>query len=200
VLFALEVTPKYNGEVLPSLAAIQDAQDEGLVLAPKILPININCPIVASGVTVDTRGDAYPVRRGAFYYKGMRGDYLDFGETALPNAAAVPVTSLYVLRREGGEPLSEPARNVDINKDGDVSDSNDIFAVAGGDPAFSPLCREVLVTVGRDVKSIDGNSVDLTSAEQLFVDGQPQAPVVAFGATGRSFNCPLAVEPAVGAR
>jgi hypothetical protein len=196
ILFAVELTPRHAGEVFPSLAALQQGIDEGLALSPMRQPVNLNAPVVAAGVTVETRGEVFPVARGAFHYRGRRGEHLDLGRTALPNAAAVPTVDLYVLRREGGEPLREPSRNVDMTGDGDLDDTNDVLALPGDDPGFSPRCREVLVTVAASTRSIDGTGdggAEIIAADQLFLDGRPRSPpVVAATPTGRTFNCPVA--------
>jgi hypothetical protein len=101
-----------------------------------------------------------------------------------------------VLRREGGEPLSEPARGVDMDGDGDTRDTNDLFAAANGDAGYTPLVSVVNVTVPADTKSIDTTQdqtkADLQSASDLFSSGAPvEGKVIAVQRTGELRNMPL---------
>ncbi|HTM22520.1 MAG TPA: hypothetical protein VL172_18490, partial [Kofleriaceae bacterium] len=103
--------------------------------------------------------------------------------------------------REGGEPLSEPARGVDMTGDGDLADSNDVFALPPGDAGGTPLCRTVSVTVPTDYGSsdtyADDGMADATDAGDLFDgDGVPIAgAVIAYQATDELRNCPFQVTP-----
>lgn len=194
--FRVAVSAAYAGEVIPSVAALDEARASGLVGAPRLKPMNVNCPVIPASVTVEDGGDPQLApRRATFYYRGRVGTYLDFGATPLAaDNVTVPTTDLFVLRREGGEPLSEPARGVDMTGDGDTRDSNNVFARPRSDAAWSPLCREIPVTVVSTTKSIDSSNdediADLRSAAQLFSGGVPTAAVVAVGAEARRFNCP----------
>jgi hypothetical protein len=68
----------------------------------------------------------------------------------------MPVNNLFILRREGGEFLSEPMRHVDITGDGDRFDSNNILEASRADgAAYTPLLRTVHVTVPTTTLSID---------------------------------------------
>ena len=198
-LFVVEVTDLYDGEVIPSIAALNQAREAGLLGAPDLEPTNINCPVVPSNVLVEDGGNsADQPRRGTFFYRGRAGTYLDFGQSPLAaDRVTVPTIELYVLRREGGEPLSEPARGVDITGDGDVRDTNNVISLLRTDSGWSPLCREITVTVDTDVSSIDTSGdetvADVRNAAQLFLSGSPTSLVVAVGAEARRFNCPQVV-------
>jgi hypothetical protein len=192
----VEVTETYAGQIIPSVAALNQAQEAGLVGKPSLMARNRNWPVAGAAVAVDPAGDGTPVGSPrTFYYRGLAGTFLDFGETALDgDRVHVPSIDVYVLRREAGEPLSEPARGVDINGDGDLLDTNNVFEL-GDDPiAESPRCREVSVTVAASVTSIDSSrnqdQAEIRAATQLFVDGSPVSPpVIAFRPEGRTFNC-----------
>jgi hypothetical protein len=194
--FSVEVTAAYAGEVIPSVEALNQARDAGLVNGPRLMPTNVNGPVILDDVTIEDGGSAAGApRRGTFYYRGRAGTYLDFGETKLASDnVTVPSVDFYVLRREGGEPLSEPLRGVDMTGDGDTRDTNDVFALPRSDAAWSPLCRERTVTVAVATKSIDTSGdeavADVRSAAQLFSGGAPTAAVIAVGAETRRFNCP----------
>lgn len=199
-MWFVEVTEAYGGEVLPSLAALQQAQRDGLVLAPDPQGYAVNCPVVAEDVTLEQGGDRppWPPNAGG-YYRGVHLQYYDFGPMPLVDGVHVPDADLYVLRREGGEPLREPARGVDMTGDGDIRDANDIFARPPGDPDATPLCRTVSVTVPSTYGSIDTYAsdamADATAAGDLFEPGPERTPVagavVAYTVTDELRNCPF---------
>ncbi len=197
----VEVTDAYRAEIIPSMAALNEAVELGLVKPAQITATNIDGPIVHAAARLDAGPGMAPIApAGRFYYAGREGAYFDFGPTALPDSAHVPVTKVYELTRAGGLPLSELVRHVDIDGDGDATDTNDIFAAAVGDAAWSPLCQVVSVTVPATVASIDTTGdqtkADLRAATDLFVGGAPVAAVVlAYQTTTRLFNCPMKATP-----
>jgi hypothetical protein len=195
-VFAVEIAGGYDGQLLTSVAAIAQAQQRGLVLAPRLTDTIVNCPVLAGGVVVETGGGP-PVPTATFFWNGLQGTYHDFGPTAqAPDGVGVAEGAIYVLRREGGDPLSEPDRGVDMNGDGDTRDSNNVLARAGGDPLFSARCAEVHVTVPAGTASIDGDDAPaITGAGDLFAGGVPRSPpVIAVRPGERRFNCPVQPE------
>lgn len=196
-VFTVEVTDQYRGELITSQAALNAAQDLGLVGAGRPAPTNLNWPVVDPDILVDVGGGQTVAASHVFYYEGLQGLYFDLGESRLASDnVTVPTTNLYELRREGGDPLSEPVRHVDLDGDGDTVDSNDIFASGAADAAWSPRCRVVSVTVGASVESIDTtgsqSNVQLGAASDLFSSsGAPRiGTVLGFSDTDRVFNCP----------
>ncbi len=197
----VEVTGAYNGEIFTSVAAVQAGVSAGLLKSPQRTPTFLNCPVVGKDVMLDVGGGAPPVApSGRFYYDGEVGAYFDLGAgMLLDDLVHLAEQNHYVLRREGGEPLSEPLRGVDMDGDGDTHDTNDVFAFAPATAGASPLCHEVLVTVPAGTESID-TTMDQTRAAiegeaDLFTrGGDTIAPipgkVVAWEVTGRRWNCP----------
>jgi hypothetical protein len=193
-LLLLKVTAVYQGELLTSFAAVQEAEQLGLVEAPLLQEEAVNCPAVASGVTLELGGGAELPPPSAFYWQGMTVSYYDFGRFALERSAVVPADARYLLRREGSEPLSEVVRGVDMTGDGDATDTNDVFAHRAGQPDFSPLARTVDVAVAAATDSID-TSGDQTQAEiraatQLFDPDAVEDTVVGFTETDELRNLP----------
>jgi hypothetical protein len=199
----VEVTDAYGGEVIPSVAALQEAERIGLVNAPELQDVAVNCPVVHRDVRLDQGDGVDPAPpNSSGYYRGAVVAYYDFGPMPLFDGVHVPAADRYRLRREGGEPLHELERAVDMTGDGDVRDSNDLFAVPPGDPDATPLCRSVSVIVPAAYGSIDtyGSDAmaDATSAADLFdPDGAPvDGAVIAFAVTEELRNCPYqAVSP-----
>jgi len=202
-VFEVPVTAAYAGELITSAAAMNEAQRQGLLGAPKQRPANVDCPVVGKDVKLEVDGGGDPIAAtSVFYYKALQGRYFDFGATALAaDNVTVPTTALYELRREGGDPLSEPVRGVDLDGDGDTHDTNDIFAAARGDAAWSPRCKIVSVTVPAATHSIDTNKdearADFKAASDLFDSASAPIPGVVLGlaATERELNCPQQSQP-----
>jgi len=198
VLF-VEVTDAYDGELIPSFAAAQEAQELGLVLPPKAMEVAVNCPAVAKDVTLEL-GDGNdpmpPPKR--FYWKGQEVRYYDFGFIPVDNATIVPDMAMYRLKREGGVALSEPLRNVDMTGDGDTKDTNNIFELAVTDEYVSPLCRTVDVVVHATYRSIDTSAdqtiADFRSADDMFDPDPLPESIVAFDETDELRNCPQQTE------
>ncbi|MDX2088856.1 MAG: hypothetical protein SFX73_13445 [Kofleriaceae bacterium] len=193
-VYFVEVTDHYRGERLTSFEAIGAAVSAGLVEPPVGQPVAVNCPAVALDVTLDL-GDGTSIPPPArFYYRGRTVSYFDFGPMPLAaDRVHVPETSRYLVRREGGEPLSEPLRNVDIVGDGDLDDTNDIYQWAAEDTQRSPLCRTIDVAVAASTASIDTSGdasiADLRAASQLFDPAPVPGVVTAFAAGAELRNC-----------
>ncbi len=185
VVYLLEVTDKYDGELITSFAAIEEAQRQGLIHAPMETQIAVNCPIVAKGTVLEVGGGKPNLAPPSqFFWQGKTVDYFELPQIPLDENIAIPEEVVYVLKREGEEPLSEPLRHVDINGDGDTFDTNNIFsAVKDADDLFTPLARTIEVTVQSTYKSIDtsvdGLTADAMSEVQLF-SPEPQSIIVSF--------------------
>jgi hypothetical protein len=187
---AVEVTDRYAGEILPSFAAVDQAVQSGLVLPPVALGFAVNCPAVAPDVRVAVGGGQTLPPNATFYYEGKTVPYFDFGKMPL-SGVLVPEQRRFQLRREGQEPLSEAARNIDMTGDGDIDDSNDIFMQRPGTPTTTPLARLVTVVVPLATSSIDDSRDEtvaaLTDALQLFGPA-PTSSVVGYRETEELHN------------
>jgi hypothetical protein len=199
-LVLVEVTAVYQGELLTSFAAVAEAEQRGLVESQHLQEEAVNCPAVASGVTLQLGGGAEPLPPPAsFYWQGKTVSYYDFGRFAIDQSSVVPASARYVLRRAGGEPLSEVVRGVDMTGDGDANDTNDVFAQRAGQPDFSPLARTVDVAVAAGTGSIDTSGdqteSEIRAAAQLFDPDAVEGTVVAFSETDELRNLPQQGEP-----
>ncbi|CAN5248834.1 hypothetical protein BH11MYX1_BH11MYX1_31110 [soil metagenome] len=184
-VFEVEITTAYNGELLTSFAAIQEALAKGLIAPPIAQTYAVNCPIAGPDVRLDVGNGATVGPNAQFYYRGSRVPYFDFGRMPLAGAE-VPSARRVVLRREGEEPLSEIVRHVDIDGDGDISDTNDIFEDAAALSPVSPRMRKVEIAVAKATSSIDTthdeNLSSVTSLDQLLAP-QPTSIVVSYEPT-----------------
>lgn len=166
------VTHQYAGEVLASIDALDAARVAGLVEAPIRVPYARNSPVVMPDARLEPAAGAEPEAPATAYYKGKRVDVFRFGQLFAPGNN-LAVASQYSLRRDGGEPISEVARRVDITGDGDAQDTNDLFAAP---TSYSPLVHPVEVVVPAATQAIDTfhdqAQSDLTSAGDLFMPDQ----------------------------
>jgi hypothetical protein len=189
-VYAVFVTDAYDGELITSPAAIDEAQIKGLVKEPVPVPMYVNCPVVHPDVRLqvdDTEEAREPI---ICFYKGKRCYYFDFAPALTPAEPYedFPVQNMFVLRREGGEPLSEPLRHVDMTGDEDTLDTNDIFTHGVASATYTPLVYIVETVIPADAGSIDDSSgeteAEFQDSEQLFDESSegidPREPVVAF--------------------
>lgn len=193
------VTDRYQGELLPSFSAVDEAQRAGLVETP--IPINaaINCPVVLPEARLEEVDGSLRTPSIAFY-KGFIVHYFDF-DTVTFNAAGgqlVPAR-VYELRRSGGEPISEAVRGVDFTGDGDLWDTNDLFAAPRGKSAYNGLVTPIDTIVAAELETLDraGDSTVLTSVTDLFLEGQSPDPAVVVALYPREvvLNRPIAASP-----
>lgn len=188
--FVLEVTDLYAGELVTSVAAVEEAVERGLVAAPVAQELAVNCPVVGAGVGLEVGVGRVAPPNATFYYRGVTVPYFDFG--AMPILAGrVPEGTRYRLRREGQEPLSELVRHVDMTGDGDVNDSNDIYAADPAAVTSTPLLRRTDVVIRSSTASIDTSQDDtvaeLQRGDQLFAP-TPQSAVISYDVTDELHN------------
>jgi hypothetical protein len=208
VVFNVPVTSKYGGQVFPSLDAITEGVRQGLLQPPKRGRTGVHYAVASTQALLRSPagGTATIGPTAHFYYRGKHGLFFDFGLVPLADdrVHAIP-QNLYRLRREGGEPLSEPERGVDMDGDGDTDDTNDVLAMPGAAPAVevSSLCRVVSVTVAPTTASIDTTGSQtrssIMSESDLFSSVAagltPIIPtVVAFKVEDQLVACPQRVE------
>ncbi len=194
-VFIVPTTDTFDGEVITSFGAVQEARDTGLLGEPVKLDAYVNCPIVHRDVKLEVPGGwAEPVQ---LYYRGQRASYYPFGLHGLPeDSNAVHTGDVYHLRREGGEPLDETVRGVDMTGDGDTDDTNQIFDARFGDDDFSPLvmATEIVVAVGTGSIDTSGDEEvsDVNDEADLFDDdGDPLSPpMIAMYPSGDARNLP----------
>lgn len=194
------VTDAYADQVIGSFAAMDEAFRQGLVSASIRLPMTINCPVVLPEARLEkVPGDRLSAAEPSeAYYKGTAVYYFSFDVIDVTDPT-VPIAPVYTVRREGGEPLSEPWRGVDFTSDGDQLDSNDLFAQVPGDAGYSGMV-ELYDAVVTDGEFIDRSGSDATSelddAAQLFIDGEPDPTrTVALQSEGVIVNRPIRTPP-----
>ena len=204
-IWHVDVTELYAGEVIPSLQALQEAQSRGLVTMPEQRPTYLNCPVVHPDVRIEVGAGNEDAAPSPAFYRGVQVDLVNFAfRPLLADKTHVPIAEVYVLNRDGGVPLDEVARGVDMTGDGDTNDTNDVFQYARDDDPYSPLSRVVSVTMPAEYMSIDSYAdetlADATDAADLFDTGSdPPVPrtgtVLAVERTEELRNLPFQEEP-----
>jgi len=184
-VFIVKVGNAYNGEQLVSLTALRDARNAPTLVAnPEPAGTVRACPVVHPEVTLEQPGGGEPRAPTVAYYQGFEVPMFQFDDVPLPEGALdVPTMPIFQLRREGGEPLSEPMRRVDMTGDGDTHDSNDVLLFAPSEAGFSPAMTTVSVVVGADYASIDTSQDDavadfMAGADLFAVQNGALDPVV----------------------
>jgi hypothetical protein len=175
------VTDRYDGELLPSFAAVDEAQRVGLVEAPIPIAAAINCPVVLPEARLERADGTFSKPKIAFY-RGFIVHYFDFDTVAFdPDGGPIAAPRVYELRRSQGEPISEMTRGVDFTGDGDLADTNHLFLSPPGRADYTGLVTPVDTIVAADLETLDvsGKSSILTSTADLFrADGSPDPEVV----------------------
>ncbi|MCC6621632.1 MAG: hypothetical protein IT385_10285 [Deltaproteobacteria bacterium] len=167
-LVLVPVTERYQGEVLPSFAAVEAAEQLGLVEMPIPLDAAVNCPVVLPSARLERVPGGPLEEPGRAYFRGYEVHYFSFDMIGV-EGASVPVSTVYQLRREGGEPLSERVRGVDISGDGDAKDTNDVFLDGPGDAGYSGMVELVDVVVAADTRAIDDkDGTQVRGVDDLF--------------------------------
>jgi hypothetical protein len=97
------ITAAYRGEVLPSLDALWDALELGLVRLPETAGTWIDAPVVAPGTTLEVGELDYPAEPIEAYAGGMRVDLFVFGgeRGVQPVTGNLPVGQVALLREAG---------------------------------------------------------------------------------------------------
>ncbi len=198
-LFYVEVTDAYQGQLLTSAYAVQEAVQDGLVMSPFVAMHGAHMPVVAADVTLDAGGGATVAPTGRAYYKGEQVAYFDFGDLPLTDGVHVAELPRYVLHRDGEDPLSEPLRHVDMDGDGDVLDANDVYALAPADAGYTPRRRTIDVAIPQGTASIDTTRDEtmaaIEDATQLFDPDPVAGTVLAFDSTGEVRDLPQQSTP-----
>ncbi|MDP6945746.1 MAG: hypothetical protein QF464_16465, partial [Myxococcota bacterium] len=176
-------TDAYDGERITSVNAIQTGREDGLLTDPIPLPHVVDCPIVHEDTLLEVWGEPRTPKKA--YWGGYTVSYFDLGflgaETLATNDTVTELFGttpevVYTLRREGGELLDERLRGVDMTGDGDLNDTNHVFASVPGDADYTPIVVATEVVVDAETSLVDNarlSDIDVKGLDDLFdlVDG-----------------------------
>ncbi|MFO0727468.1 MAG: hypothetical protein U1E65_27065 [Myxococcota bacterium] len=172
----VKTTASYKGEKIWSRAAIDQGVKLGILSPPEATTRIVDCPVALEDIHFDLN-DAVPAAQGhptLVWYRGKRAYWIQFSETVdVPLTARImPIFPVLVLQRiNQGAPIYEFATGIDVNGDGLLNASNNIFSGGLGTPTYSPLWYPVILRVTPDVSSIDTTQtatvVEFSAANQL---------------------------------
>lgn len=170
----VRTTASYQDERIWSREAIDLGVRMGILEAPEETDEVINCPVALRGTKIPV-GPGEPASTVWGWYRNRRVDYIDFSQrfTLPAGTREMPAFPVYVLQRiHQGTPLYEFLTGVDLTGDGDLDDTNNIFASNLGGPRYSPLWYVTIVRTTADYVSIDNTRTGTVglSAESDFLD------------------------------
>lgn len=192
-LYAACATAKYNGEIIPSLEAFNDAIDLGLIQDPPMPGVWINVPIVAANVAGGLPMGDKP--REAYY----RGARLWFYEMPLQegvftyNAMPVPTGNVYEVVKPGS---MAPTKVIFSQPPWDPADPSK------QNPSYSPSWLVVTVTLTAAAAADETMIANLKAESDLVTVGmmnmltvKDKAVVASATATTNRVNRPFLFKP-----
>lgn len=200
-LITVRTTEKYAGERVWSRAAIDAGLRLGILEAPEPTEEILDCPVVRRGIAFDL-GEGRTGTSSWVWYRNRRVDWVDFEiDLRLPaDERQMPIFPVYVLQRiDQPQPIYEAQTGVDLNGDGVLDASNNVFSGGPGEERYSPLWYEARVRTAAGLPSIDTASRAVVRAETDLIDasGQPRAPLILSieHQTSVLVNCPIQRTP-----
>jgi hypothetical protein len=168
-LVRVPVTDAYDDQPMCSRAAIDAALLAGLVEAPIRTERVISAPIVLPSTVVEL-GEGRTATPTDICYRDHRASWVRFGlEQRLPvDVREIPVRTLFSFQRVN-QPfvLNERVADFDLDADGRLVSTNDVFEVGPGDPTYTPAWTEVRVRTSSTYRSFDDGEPEITAAEQI---------------------------------
>lgn len=195
--FTVRVTERYRGEKIWSRDALELGVQLGLLETPEATPYVYNFPIV-SRRTQTAVEDGVFVGTSTAWYRNQRVSFIEFTESRWVEVGRndFPKYPVYLLQRiNEAAPIYEYVTGVDLNGDGRLIDSNNIFAGDLDEERYSPLWYVARVRVPAGYVSIEqGMGVEYDSESELYVD--PERREVRAGVTvqlspDELVNCPI---------
>jgi hypothetical protein len=157
IIFEVYVTARYNNEQFPSLRAIDDGVELGLLEEPIQTETFTNCVVTVKETQLES-GDGNPPHDStlAFYRARSVNQFcvndLMGGNGIFPTKMGAPVFGNALLLRRENQPISmdEGLFKSDLNADGDMLDSNAVYDSDVGEPAYTSLWKNLDVVVVSD--------------------------------------------------
>jgi hypothetical protein len=163
-LYVVYVTPAYEGQIITSLRALEDAVELKLVEAPVPEMHFVNCVVTLSTMQRQVGTELVPPEpayyRGKIVYQYCIGGF-ESGVGALPlnkDSTVTPGNAHMVRRQNEGQPLDEALFKMDLNGDADMVDSNVLFDSNVRDMTYTSVWRSIDVQVPPDYKFGDAKA------------------------------------------
>ncbi len=170
----IRTTEQYAGERIWSRAAIDAGQRLGLLEAPEPNTTVVTAPVVRRTVRVQVDETGRTVGTSWIWYRNQRVDWVRFeSDIDVPeDVQRMPKAPVYIFQRiNQAHRLYEFRVDVDLNDDGQLTESNNVFEADIGEPNYTPLWSPVLVRTVGDYDSFDGpagpSAVELTNKAEF---------------------------------
>jgi hypothetical protein len=166
----LTVTEAYAGERIYSREAVDLAVRLGLLEDPVVTDTVVTCPVVRSDVRVQVHPDGTSVVPTYAIYRNQRVSWVEFkSNISVPSTnRRMPLRPFFTFQRiDQAFRLSELDSGFDLDGDGQLNASNNIFEFDIGETGYTPLWYPILVRTVPDFVSIDTAS---TAADLEFTD------------------------------
>lgn len=167
ILFDVYVTARYNGEQFPSLRAMDDGVELGLLEDPVQTETFTNCVVTVKETQLEAGGGNPPFESTLAFYRGRSinqfcvNDIMG-GNGIFPTKMGAPQFGNAMLLRRENQPIAmdESAFKSDLNMDGDMLDSNAVYDSDVGDMAYMSLWKNLDVVVNSNYVFGHFQSVD----------------------------------------
>jgi hypothetical protein len=171
----VRTTAKYNGERIWSRDAIDAGIALGILEQPEETTEVRNLPVYLRGSRIPVDEDASnDVEPTWGWYRKQRVSWIDFSDRIeVPvGVREMPSFPVYVVQRlNNAQPIYEFVTDTDLNHDGDLDDTNNIFPSKPGGSRYSPLWYVAFVRTVADYPSIDTSSTAVgLKGEEEFLD------------------------------
>jgi hypothetical protein len=157
ILFDVYVTPRWQGEQFPSLRAVDDGVELGLLEDPIQTDLFTNCVVTIAETQLEAGDNRPPHNPTVAYYRGRSinqfcVDELTGNDGMFMSKMGSPVfgTALMLRRENQMLSLDESLFKTDLNGDGDMTDANVVFDADIGDAGYTSLWKNMDVVVSDD--------------------------------------------------
>jgi hypothetical protein len=197
MVFEVYVTPKWARQKFPSLRAVEDGVELGLLEEPVAKEFFTNCVVTLKDNLVegpeDTKFTPTEVYyRGRSVYQFCVGDLAGNSGLFASKMGAPVFGNAFVLRRETeAMPLDEGTVKADLNGDGDQLDANVVFDSNVGDAGYTSLWKNLDVVVESNYKFGDAQGQDKLFTKVAWGLQGMDPPVIEYKDTLLILNRPL---------
>lgn len=201
LIFEVYVTPKWARQKFPSLRALEDGVELGLLEEPVAKDTFTNCVVTLKDIALEGREGEKFMPTAAYYrgksvYQFCVADLMG-GESGLfATKMGAPIFgNAFLLRRETeAMPLDEATLKTDLNADGDQVDANVVFDSNIGDMGYTSVWKnlDVVVDATYEFGAAKGQD-DLFKKMSWGLQGI-DPPVIEYKDTGLILNRPLLPE------
>jgi hypothetical protein len=199
LIFEVYVTAKWARQKFPSLRALDDGVELGLLEEPVAKDFFTNCVVTLKDSVLDGPGET-KLKPTAVYYRGKTVYQFCVGDLAgnsglFASKMGAPVFgNAFLLRRESeATTLDEVLFKSDLNGDGDQLDANVVFDSNASDAGYTSLWKnlDVVVDAKYEFGAAKGQE-DLFKKTSSGLQGIP--PVIEFKDTALILNRPILPE------